>query len=270
MNHSNHLQAVIFDWAGTTIDFGSLAPVRALMEAFRSVDVPISAAEARGPMGMAKREHLQTLLNVPAIAERWQVVRGRAPIDDDIDELYERFLPRQKQLLTSHAALVPGCLEAVAACRARGLKIGSTTGYTRELMDAVIRAAQKQGFEPDAIVVADDVVAGRPAPWMCFECARRLNVYPPSSIVVVDDTTVGIKAGLNAGMWTVGIVQSGNLVGLSREEFSRLDSDSRRSLEEAARERLTCSGAHYLVDLVGELPSLLPGIEERLQRGERP
>jgi phosphonoacetaldehyde hydrolase len=134
----------------------------------------------------------------------------------------------------------------------------------------LVPLAREQGFEPDVTVVADEVIAGRPAPWMCFDCARRLNVYPPSAIVVVDDTVVGIEAGLNAGMWTVGVVDSGNLVGLSRDEFQRLDPATRTARCDAARRQLTFAGAHWAIDSVADLPALLPEIDDRLRTGDRP
>ena len=187
-----------------------------------------------------------------------------------MDDLYRRFLPLQRELIAAHATLIPGCREAIAACRARGLKIGSSTGYTRELMDDLLPLAHDQGYDPDVTITADDVSAGRPAPWMCFECARRLNVYPPAAIVVIDDTTVGIEAGRNAGMWTVGVTHSGNLVGLSLEEFSQLDSTARQALCDAANRKLISVGAHFVIDTVVQLPALLAEIDLLLQSGVRP
>lgn len=264
------VKAVIFDWAGTTVDYGSLAPVRAVMEAFRAVDVPISMEEARGPMGMAKRDHLRTLLKAPRIAAQWQKTHGAVPGERDVDRLYASFLPLQKRLLADFASLIPGCLEAVSTLQAKGLRIGSTTGYTRELMEELAPLAARQGFAPEAIITASDVRAGRPAPWMCLECARRLDVFPPASIIVVDDTAVGIEAGRNAGMWAVAVVQSGNLIGLSLEEFRRLPLAEQISRSSAAREQLLAAGAHFAIDTIAGLPALLPQIEERLSRGLRP
>ncbi|MGE3639929.1 MAG: phosphonoacetaldehyde hydrolase [Pirellulales bacterium] len=261
------LRAVIFDWAGTTVDYGSLAPVRAVMEAFRTEDVPISMAEARGPMGMAKRDHLRTLLRDPGIAARWQKVHGQLAGEADVDRIYANFLPLQMRLLADHAGLIPGCLETVAALRARGLRIGSTTGYTRELMDVLEPLAAQQGFAPEATITASDVNPGRPAPWMCLECARRLDVFPPASIVVVDDTAVGIEAGRNAGMWAVAVVQSGNLVGLTLEEFHQLPPAEQNARRDAARQQLLAAGAHYAINSVADLLAILPQIDEHLASG---
>jgi phosphonoacetaldehyde hydrolase len=264
------LKAVVLDWAGTTVDFGSRAPVLAVMEAFRRIDVPVSVEEARGPMGMAKRDHLRVMLEMPGVIERWRKVFNRPPTADDVDRLYAGFLPLQKEILAENSRLIPGCVEAIAACRSMGLRIGSSTGYTQELMDILVPLARAQGYAPDAIVCASDVSPGRPAPWMCFENARRLGVYPMESIVKVDDTIVGIEAGLNAGMWTVGITRSGNIVGLSEDELNQLAPDELRTRIKSAEQELTLCGAHFVVESIIELPRALQGINQRLQSGERP
>ncbi len=264
------LKAVVLDWAGTTLDFGSRAPVLAVMEAFRGAEVPVTLEQARGPMGMAKRDHLRVMLEMPEVAHSWRAVYNRAPSPSDIDRLYTQFLPLQREILATNSQLIPGCVEAVEECRSRGIAIGSSTGYTHELMDVIIPLVRAQGYCPDAIVCASDVSPGRPAPWMCFENARRLGVYPMEAIVKVDDTTVGIEAGLNAGMWTVGIARSGNLVGLSEEELRQLAPPDRALRVEAAAAELYRCGAHFVADTIAELPHVLRRIEEDLRRGLRP
>jgi phosphonoacetaldehyde hydrolase len=264
------LQAVIFDWAGTLLDYGSRAPVLAVMSVFRSFDVPVTIDEARGPMGMAKRDHLRTMLETPRIGAQWQQVHG-APADEQaIDRLYARFLETQVNFLADHATLIPGALEAVAECRRRGMKIGSTTGYTRELMEVIIPAAKRQGLEVDAMYCASDFAAGRPAPWMSFENARVLGVFPMSAIMKVDDTTVGVEEGLNAGMWSVGLAKSGNMIGLSEVEFNALEPAEQTALLASARERMAASGAHFVIDSVAELPAVLDRIEALLAQGRTP
>jgi phosphonoacetaldehyde hydrolase len=137
-------------------------------------------------------------------------------------------------------------------------------------MDVIVPLVRAQGYCPDAIVCASDVSPGRPAPWMCFENARRLGVYPMEAIVKVDDTTVGIEAGLNAGMWTVGIARSGNLVGLSEAELNRLAPQEQSKRAQAATAELYRCGAHFVADTIAELPQVLREIDTMLQRGMRP
>lgn len=264
------LQAVVFDWAGTTVDFGSRAPALVFVEVFRRSGVPIEMEEARGPMGKAKRDHIASILALPRVAQQWRQRFGRSPGDDDVQRLYEEFLPLQKATLAEHSDVIPGIARAVAACRELGLKIGSSTGYTRELMEVVAPRAAEQGYAPDVILCADDVPAGRPAPWMLFRAAERLNVYPMRTVVKVDDTPVGIEAGRNAGTWTVGITRTGNALGLSPSEVEALpDDELQRRLAEAA-ERFRSGGAHFVLESVADLPELLPEIERRLRAGQKP
>ncbi|MCA9233948.1 MAG: phosphonoacetaldehyde hydrolase [Planctomycetales bacterium] len=264
------LRAVIFDWAGTIVDFGSRAPVLAVQQAFDSLGVPVTTDEVRGPMGMAKRAHLQAMLEVPRIATAWQAARGAQPNDAAVDEVYGQFLEMQSDLLLAHSEFIPGAVEAIAACRRRGLKIGSSTGYTRELLAPLVDAANEIGVTFDAVLCASDVSVGRPAPWLCFENARRMDVYPMAAIVKVDDTTVGVEAGVNAGAWAVGVAASGNLVGLSRDELAALTDDDRAGRVAAARAALFEAGAHLVVDTVADLPDALGAIETALAQGERP
>jgi phosphonoacetaldehyde hydrolase len=264
------LRAVIFDWAGTVLDYGSRAPVIAVMQTFESLEVPVTVDEARGPMGRAKRDHLRAMLETPRIAEAWRQSHGEEPTEKSVDRIYEAFLATQTEVIAAHCELIPGCLAAIEHCRQRGLRLGSSTGYTKALMDLVMSAAAEQGLTFDAMLCADDVPDGRPAPWMCLENARRLGVYPVQALVAVDDTTVGIEAGLNAGMWTVGVAKSGNLVGLSLAELNRLAPAMQQARVASARRQLDAAGAHFVIDSVADLPAALDKIEATLQAGATP
>jgi phosphonoacetaldehyde hydrolase len=264
------IKAVVFDWAGTVIDYGSCAPAGVFVEVFKRNRVAITLAEARGPMGMEKRAHIAAIAAMPGVGERWRQANGRALRGVDIDRMYDEFLPLQIASLPSYSDLIPGTLEVVAALRARGIKVGSSTGYSRRLMDVVEFEARRRGFEPDAIVCADDVPAGRPAPWMCFENMKRLDVWPVQACVKVDDTLPGIEAGLNAGMWSIGVVKTGNEIGLSGEEVDALPRTEYEELSHRGRERMSQAGAHFVIDGVADLMPVIDEIEANLQHGERP
>ena len=270
INVKNRLQGIILDWAGTTIDFGSRAPAAVFVEIFRRYGIAITVEEARGPMGRAKRDHIAAILAMPRIAALWQLKHRRKPTDQDIQRIYDDFLPLQKETLSNHADVIPGVIEIIAECRQRGLKIGSTTGYTRELMDVVCPLAAANGYAPEVVLCAGETAAGRPAPWMIFRAAEQLGVYPMSTVVVVDDTTVGIEAGRNAGAWTVGVTRTGNEFGFSLEEFKSLGDDEIRQLEQAATAKLTAAGSHFVIDSVASLLPVLDEINSRLSQGIGP
>jgi phosphonoacetaldehyde hydrolase len=264
------LKAVILDWAGTTIDYGCYAPAVVFVQVFERKGVPITIAEAREPMGAHKKVHIRMISKTDAVAERWEKVHGRRPTEDDVDAMFEDFVPLQLACLADYADLIPGCLEAVADFRHRGLKIGSTTGYTGEMMELLLAEAKKRGYEPDASVCATDVPAGRPYPYMCLKNAIDLQVYPMEAIVKVGDTLPDIDEGLNAGMWTIALAKTGNEIGLNEAEIAALAPDVYEAKLARAKKRLHQMGAHYVVDGISDVPPLLDDINTRLARGERP
>lgn len=266
----SQLKAVVFDWAGTIVDHGSRAPMGAFVEVFRQFGVAISIAEARGPMGLPKWDHIDALLKTPAIAARWQAAHGVVPGAAEADRIYEVFVPLNAQVVTDYADMIPGAVETVAACRARGLKIGSTTGYTREIIANLTPVAAAAGYAPDNLVCAGDLAAGRPTPLMMYRTFLDLGVFPAHAVVKVDDTEPGIAEGLAAGTWTVGVAVSGNAMGLSREEVAALAPAEFAARRDAATATLVRAGAHVVIDSVADLLPVLDEIEGRLMRGERP
>jgi phosphonoacetaldehyde hydrolase len=264
------LRAVVLDWAGTTQDFGSLAPVGAFVEAFSRFGVAISTAQARGPMGIYKLDHIRAIAAVPEVATLWRTAHGSDWTEDDVQAMYRELVPIQEAVLPRFCELIPGTIDAVAEIRARGYKIGSTTGYPRSVGDIAARRAIEQGYEPDVMVCADEVPAGRPEPWMLLRAMERMRVFPPRAVVKVGDTKADVEEGLNAGTWTVGVTCTGNYVGLDRNEFAELPADERAVLVHDAAETLRHAGAHYLVSSIAELPPVLDEIEICLALGEHP
>jgi phosphonoacetaldehyde hydrolase len=264
------LKAAIFDWAGTIVDFGSLAPAAVFVEVFKRQDVPLTIDEARGPMGMHKRTHIALLTELESVRAGWKNKHGRLPTEADIDRLYADFIPLQLKCLSDFSDLIPGTKETVAMLRKRGLKIGTTTGYNGEMVAINEKDAKKQGLVPDCVVSASDVPVGRPSPFMAQIAMVRLGVYPVEACVKIDDTRPGIDEGLNAGMWTIGAAVSGNEVGLSLKDWKKLPKAEQQARREAAGTRMYQAGAHYVVDSVADLLPCIDDIEARLARGERP
>ncbi|AOY02107.1 phosphonoacetaldehyde hydrolase [Jeongeupia sp. USM3] len=269
--YAGQLQAVIFDWAGTVVDFGSFAPTQVLLDAFGGFGVDIDMAEARVPMGLAKWDHIRALGDMPQIAARWHAKYGRGMSNGDVDAVYEAFMPLQVARVGQYSQLIPGALDAIAALRAQGIKIGSCSGYPRVVMDALLPIALDRGYAPDCTIATDDLAAGgRPGPWMALENVIRLGISDVAACVKVDDTVPGIAEGLAAGMWTVGLSASGNEVGLSYEEWAALSPPEQAARRAPAEAKLDAAGAHFVIDSIADLPAVIAEIDARLARGERP
>lgn len=264
------VRAAILDWAGTTVDHGCMAPVGVFVELFRRRGVEVTLQQARAPMGTHKREHVRIMCAMPEVRRAFARVHGREPGDADVDAMYAEGTGLQIACLPDHAEPIEGVVEAVAALRGRGIGIGSTTGYNREMLDVLRAAAAARGYAPDVAVAASEVPEGRPAPYMNWTAAMRLGAWPASACVAVGDTEVDVRAGLAAGMWTVGVALTGNEVGRTAAEWASLPGGEREGMAEVARARLRDSGAHFVVDALRDVLPCIDAIEARMGRGERP
>jgi phosphonoacetaldehyde hydrolase len=264
------IRLVIFDWAGTAVDHGSRAPLLPFVRVFAARGVELTVAEARGPMGLSKKDHLRALLQVPAVARRWRERHGRDATEDDVDEMYRRFIPLQLEVIDEFAEVVPGLLDCVGVLRSRGVAVGATTGYFREAAQRVYRCAAAQGYKPDHCVCAEEVPAGRPAPWMIFRVMEALCVFPPAAVVKVGDTVPDIGEGLSGGAWSVGVVRSSSEVGCTAQEWAALPPPEQERRQAACRAKLLAAGAHAVIDTLAELHAGLGEFNARLARGEKP
>lgn len=232
------IRAVILDWAGTTVDQGSVAPVRSIQRVFARHGVTVSDAEARRDMGLPKREHLKRIL------ARIDANAGKR----ELDAYYAEFIPTQLELLREHSQVIPGVVEAVKDIRRRGIRVGSTTGYTPVMLDVLIPCARGQGYEPDCAFTPEQAGGGRPHPYMMYLTAATLQRYPLSAFVKIGDTPADIDEGRNAGAWTVGVSKTGN----------------------SAADELRSAGADFVIDSLADIASTLDEIEALLAAGKRP
>jgi len=268
--YRDRLQAVILDWAGTTVDHGSVAPIRVLQKIFADRGIEVTDEEVRRDMGVLKKDHIRSLLRVPRIAGLWEKCYRKAPGEDEVEHLFAEFIPQQMACLAECSMVISGVTSAVQRLRDRGLKIGSTTGYTRPLLDILLPHAAQQGYWPDCALCPDDVGAGRPLPWMIYENAVRLKVYPLEAVVKIGDTISDIEEGLNAGTWAVAVAQTGNMIGLTEDEWRRLGQCERAVRLQDARRKLLEAGAHYVIDTLADIDQVVNQIDIRLRAGERP
>lgn len=264
--HPTGIKAVIFDWAGTLIDFGSIAPVKALLELFEGHGVSLSDAEVRAPMGLLKRDHIRALLQMERVAAAWLATNGSPANEQTVEALNEELEQRMPEIAARTAIPLPGAVEALRRLRARGMRIGSTTGYTRPTMQVVQPAAAQAGIVVDALYTPSEVPAGRPLPWMIYRNCIDLGAYPPSSVVKVGDTLQDIYEGLNAGAWTIGVVVGSSLLGLSESEYSALDVVAQRQRIAEAQAAFAQAGAHYVIDNLNYLDGVINEIEQRLAK----
>jgi phosphonoacetaldehyde hydrolase len=229
------IQAAILDWAGTVVDHGSRAPMGAFVRAFAQFGVAITIANARGPMGMAKWDHIRAVGQIPSVAVAWRARHGRNFSEGDVDAIFQVFEPMNIAAVRDHADIIPGTIATIDA---------------------------------ELTVCAGDLPAGRPTPLMMWYAMAKLGVWPAASVVKVDDTAPGIGEGKAAGAWTVGIALTGNATGLSAEELAALSQSDRTRLRDEAAAELR--NADMVIDSIADLPGAVAAIDARLAARQRP
>lgn len=262
------LKAVIFDWAGTIVDFGCHAPMAAFVKLFLNSDITISISDARGPMGLPKWDHIEAICRLPHVDAQWHEKFGRSANQSDIDRLYQEFIPINAESILHHSQLIPGFVDLQQSLREQGYKLGTTTGYNRELMKILLAEAQQQGFVPDSLTCSDDLKQTRPGPLGMYKSLIELDTWPAHHVVKVDDTVPGLLEGYHAGCWTVGVVASGNEVGLTREEWERLSAKEQVTVRTRVKAKLEAGYPDYFIDTIAELPQVLQEINLRLMSSD--
>ncbi len=270
MPHAS-IDGVIFDWAGTVVDFGSIAPTQIFVDAFATFDIAVTPQQAAAPMGLSKRPHIEALLAEPAIDAQWRRRFGGAPTQADVDAIYTRFMPMQIAKVGAYSQPIPGAVETLALLRGRGVKLGSCSGYPRQVMDVLVPLAAAAGIVFDHVVAGDDLAAGaRPGGYMALANALALALPDVRACVKVDDTAPGIEEGRNAGMWSVGVALSGASAGLTLQAWREATPPQLAAVREPATRHLLDAGAHLVIDTIADLPAALDAIAQRRARGERP
>jgi phosphonoacetaldehyde hydrolase len=248
---------VVLDWAGTVVDFGCQAPVIALREAFARQGVTISEAQARRDMGKAKQDHVRALLADVEVAKSWLTARGCVAGEADVAALMHDLGPLMRDQAARAARLIDGAKSTIDALRLQGIKIASSTGYTRDMMQPVLREAAQQGYVPDHLVCSGETPTGRPTPLMIYKACAELGIWPLQRVVKVDDTEAGVAEGRNAGCFTVGLAASGNSIGLTQQALAALPAEDRSGRLAAAKQALLAAGADVVIDSIADLNSVI-------------
>ncbi len=249
---------IILDWAGTTVDYGCFAPVKAFIEAFEAFCITPTLEEVRKPMGMLKIDHVRTMLSMERISQLWEEKYGRPWTEEDVNKIYKLSESKILEIVEQFTDPKPYVLETIAELRKMGLKIGSTTGYTDEMMEIVVPAAAEKGYAPDYWVSPDAVDGcGRPYPYMIFKNMQELKLQDVSRVMKVGDTVADIKEGKHAGMVSVGIVEGSSVMGLTAEEYEAMPEEVKETLYHQVAGIYYAAGADHVVRDIREILYLM-------------
>lgn len=143
-------------------------------------------------------------------------------------------------------------------------RIVSSPLYTTAMMDIVLPGAAAHGYTTDNCVTSNNLPAGRPQPYMIYQNMIDLAIPSVQSVIKYGDTIADIKEGVNAGVWTVGVILGSNEMGLTQEETRKLPAEELNRRMAAVRKRMYMAGAHYVVNTIAELPEIIEIINHKM------
>ncbi|MFD4816728.1 phosphonoacetaldehyde hydrolase [Peribacillus butanolivorans] len=267
----NKVEGVILDWAGTAVDFGCFAPVNVFVDIFKNAGIEVTMEEARAPMGMLKIDHIRAMLSMPRVSALWEEKYGRSFNEQDVENLYAEFEPALMASLSDYTDPIQGVIETLEVLRNQGLRIGSTTGYTNMMMDVVVPNALKKGYKPDFYITPDETNSiGRPYPYMIYRNMEELKLSASWKVVKVGDTISDIKEGVNAGVWSVGVIIGSSEMGLSLDEFTNLSEFDKGNVISKTANSFMQNGADFTIKTMSELPDIIERINSLISDGKRP
>lgn len=258
------IEAIVLDWAGTTVDYGSRAPIIAFKKAFAQFDIDLSEETIRQDVGLDKMTHVRKILQTPEIANSWENSHPTIPLAKAAEEIYAQFQIEINQVLSETAQLKPGMTDLIQFAKAHHIQLATTTGYTQAMLDQILPLAAKQGYTPLYNITSEQTNGvGRPKPDMVELAMKKMAISDPSHVIKVGDTVNDILEGKNADVISIGVVDGGNLIGLSQQEVDDLSIEQRDRYHAKATAILKEAGADDIINNIADLIPLIESINDQ-------
>jgi HAD superfamily hydrolase (TIGR01509 family) len=182
---------VVFDCDGTIADTESLSD-RAWTELLTAAGYTPTAADFQAVIGHPWRQN-------------WSYFAARARLGDE-DAFRARLRARFRELVDTDLAVHDDAVDTLRALAVAGVPIGVASSSTHAHVDRVLAHAGVTDLV-GAVVGADDVTRHKPDPTPYLVAAAAIGV-DPDRCSAVEDTPVGIRSAVDAGMFTVGVVRA--------------------------------------------------------------
>ncbi|OBA05372.1 phosphonoacetaldehyde hydrolase [Paenibacillus polymyxa] len=263
------IQAVIFNLESTLLDPGGRGLIQGMRDIFRWKGIHLTEEQVSHGRGLPIRDHIASVLGLAEVRRKWLECFGVHPGRVDIEHIYLELVPVLRSLIQG-AETAAGIDRALQELQDRNIQSGATASCPMEMLSHVFTPVQSP-YTLDCMVTPCEVSQGRPYPWMIYEIAHRLQVFPLSDIVKVGDTAVDMQEGRNAGVWTIGVLNH-NVGDLTTDHTTSCETDDRVA-EERRRQNiygLKRAGAHLVMNSVADLPRILREIEMLQHTGGYP
>jgi phosphonoacetaldehyde hydrolase len=203
----NKYSAVIFDLSGVLVDFGMHIPVMAVSRAFRYHNIYVPEKNIRENISKNQEHYIKSLCNFNNCRNKF-------------DYIYSDYLNELIILNSSSEFNQPinGAANTTNTLRKLGYKIGITTFYNKATFNVIDKKLKQEGIVYDSVVCNDEVVLGKPEPFMLYKITNRLNI-PTSKCIKVGESYLNILEGKNAKVDTINVIDSSNDMAMDEQIF---------------------------------------------------
>lgn len=265
LNCKGPIKTVIFDLEGTIIDKGCMAPVEAITKLFSNYryDLNKNGYELT-KNDIRKNLHINRVEYITSIAK---IISK----DINIKELLENYNKIQEEHFDEYNNIIEGSHTLFGKLREENINIGAISpSYDDRLSTLIGTRLIRKNLIPDRLITNIEEFE-LPSPALIYKCLNQLDTYPLQSVVKVDDTPIGIKEGLNAGCWTIGVSKWSSLCNYqSKFEIENMSELERNKRERIARKELLKSGAHFVVSDLSYVFDVIQLINNKLRNNEQP
>jgi phosphonatase-like hydrolase len=198
---TKEIKLVVFDIAGTTVkDNGEIAV--SFQKAMENFGYSVPVEKINPLMGYKKTEAIKMMLQV--YQEDITVMS-----EEYINRIHTRFIELMVEYYAKTKDLQPlsNAENIFAYLKERNIKIGLNTGFTTDITNVIIeRLGWLQNKVVNYVVSSNEVIAGRPHPFMIQKMMQQAGIDDPKKVVKIGDTEVDINEGKNAGcLYSIGV-----------------------------------------------------------------
>ena len=251
-----NIRGVIFDLAGTLIDNGCLAPVHAMTTAFAKQGLLVSDEIIRADMGLPKRAHIKAILAKPGILGQWECIFNNPPRTVDIDRIYTSTNQELKRIVGKYSEPTPYAVELLHYLQANGIRIGITTGYSRDIVNSLSGQIHKAGIIYNNLVCADEVKNPRPKAGMITKILDDWEIYNFSlcQFIKIGDTIADIQEAHSAKIVSCQVIDTcSDLGGITKTKYGKINRELLNSNRYYVKKKFADNGAEFYCNNLEEV-----------------
>ena len=254
------IKACIFDLGGTIVDRYSLTSLLSLKKLFINRGITLNNNLLLKGVGMNNQEHILNILNDKTILNKWLKRYNDYPDEYDVKVLLNELKREQCSYSENIIDILPETRECIDYLGFNYIKTGCTTGFDKENIKVIQNKLELNDIYLDCFISSEGT---KPCPFMIQENMKRLEISNPTEVMKIDDSTVGIEEGKNAGCITVAVARWSihmNIMNISDAyEFDETYPEIQEKLKHS-RNVLRDSRADYVIDTLDELPRVIESI----------